>query len=98
VRPIATYDSEYGNASFVKQTAGIAADLYCDYARTSACAPPPYSGKGRPKLHGDKFKLSDSSTWSEPVAILVEDQSGQVKIQQWLGLHFRQQQLTRCNC
>jgi len=24
-------------------------------------APPPYSGKGRPKLHGDKFKLSDSS-------------------------------------
>jgi len=54
-------------------------------------APPPYSGKGRPKLHGDKFKLSDSSTWSEPVAILeVEDQSwGQVKIQQWLGLHFR---------
>jgi len=40
------------------------------------------------KLHGDKFKLSDSSTWSE--AIEVEDQSwGQVKIQQWLGLHFR---------
>lgn len=27
VRPIATYDSEYGNASFVKQTAGIEADL-----------------------------------------------------------------------
>jgi len=72
---------------------GIAADLLLRL-RPNLClwgAPPPYSGKGRPKLHGDKFKLSDSSTWSEPVAILeVEDQSwGQVKIQQWLGLHFR---------
>jgi len=51
---------------------------YCDYARTSACGcSTALLCKGRPKLHGDKFKLSDSSTWSEPVAILeVEDQSG----------------------
>jgi len=50
----------------------------------------PYSGKGRPKLHGDKFKLSDSSTWSEPVAILeVEDQSGSSQDSTMVGLHFR---------
>lgn len=93
VRPIATYDSEYGNASFVKQTSGIAADLLLRL-RPNLClwsAPPPYSGKGRPKVHGDKFKLSDSTTWSEPVAILeVEDPAwGQLQIQQWSQLHFR---------
>ena len=93
VRPIPAYDSEYGNASFVKQTAGIEADLLLRL-RPNMClwgAPPPYCGKGRPKVHGDKFKLADSSTWGEPVATWkIEDQSwGMVQIQQWLGLHFR---------
>lgn len=93
VRPIAAYDSEYGNASFVKQTSGIEADLLLRL-RPNLCLwsdPPPYSGKGRPKVHGDKFKLSDSTTWSPPVAILeLEDPNwGQVEIQQWSGLHFR---------
>lgn len=93
VRPIAVYDSEYGNASFVKQTTGIEADLLLRL-RPNLClwgAPPPYSGKGRPKVHGEKFKLSDSNTWSQPVAILeIEDPNwGQVQIQQWSQLHFR---------
>jgi len=54
-------------------------------------APPPYSGKGRPKVHGDKFKLADSSTWAKPVATLeIEDPKwGTVQIQHWSGLHFR---------
>lgn len=93
VRPIATYDSEYGNASFVKQTAGMEADLLLRL-RPNMClwgAPPPYSGKGRPKVHGDKFKLADSSTWAEPVATLeLEDPKwGTVQIQHWSGFHFR---------
>ena len=93
VRPIATYDSEYGNASFVKQTAGIAADLLLRL-RPNMClwgAPPPYSGKGRPKVHGNKFKLADSNTWGEPTAFLeLEDKKwGTVQIQHWVGLHFR---------
>jgi len=93
VRPIATYDSEYGNASFVKQTAGIAADLLLRL-RPNMClwgAPPPYSGKGRPKIHGHKFKLADASTWGEPTATLeIEDPKwGTVQIQYWSGSHFR---------
>jgi len=93
VRPIATYDSEYGNASFVKQTAGIAADLLLRL-RPNMClwgAPPPYSGKGRPKVHGDKFKLADSSTWGEPIATLESEDPkwGTVQIQHWAGFHFR---------
>ena len=93
VRPIAVYDSEYGNASFVKQTSGIEADLLLRL-RPNMClwgAPPPYCGKGRPKIHGDKFKLADKNTWGEPVATWeIEDHSwGTVQVQQWFGLHFR---------
>jgi hypothetical protein len=83
---------EYGNAVFVKQTAGIEADLLLRL-RSNLCfwgAPPAYSGRGRPKLHGAKFKLSEPSTWTEPIATLeVEDPNwGQVQMQQWSGLHF----------
>jgi hypothetical protein len=93
VRPIAVYDSEYGNASFVKQTSGMAADLLLRL-RPNMClwgAPPPYSGKGRPKVHGAKFKLADSRTWGEPAATLeFEDPKwGTVQIQHWSRLHFR---------
>ena len=93
VRPIATFDSEYGNASFVKQTDGVEADLLLRL-RSNLClwgAPPPYSGKGRPKVHGQKFKLADASTWEEPTATLqIEDpQWGTVQIQYWTELHFR---------
>ncbi len=93
VRPIAVFDSEYGNASFVKQTAGIAADLLLRL-RPNMClweAPPPYSGKGRPKVHGDKFKLADKSTWRDPTATseFEDPKWGIVQIQHWSGLHFR---------
>jgi len=92
VRPIVTYDSEYGNASFVKQTAGVEADLLLRL-RPNMClwgAPPPYSGKGRPKVHGHKFKLADASTWGEPTATLEFEnpQWGTVQIQRacWVTL------------
>ncbi len=75
------------------QTAGIAADLLLRL-RPNMClwgAPPPYSGKGRPKVHGDKFKLADSSTWGEPIATLESEDPkwGTVQIQHWAGFHFR---------
>jgi hypothetical protein len=62
VRPIATYDSEYGNASFVKQTAGIEADLLLRL-RSNMClwgAPPPYSGRD-----GQKFMVINLN-WLTP--------------------------------
>jgi hypothetical protein len=93
VRPIAVYDSEYGNASFVKQTAGIGADLLLR-VRPNLClwgAPPSYCGRGRPRVHGQKFKLSDATTWAEPAATLeLQDSNwGRVQIQHWQHLHFR---------
>jgi hypothetical protein len=54
-------------------------------------APPPYSGKGRPRLHGDKFKLNDAATWSVPLGSLEVDEPklGRVQICLWQNLHFR---------
>lgn len=60
-RPISVWDSEYGCAPFVLKTANIRADILVRL-RSNLClwgAPPPYSGKGRPRKHGDKFKLNE---------------------------------------
>jgi hypothetical protein len=54
-------------------------------------APPEYCGRGRPRLHGDKFKLNESETWIEPVqTINVNDSKlGLLQIRVWHNLHFR---------
>lgn len=92
-RPLSLWDSEYGCASFVLQTADIPADKLFRL-RPNRClwgAPPPYVGKGRPRIHGDKFKLSDPTTWPQPVATLEKSDPklGRVRIQQWNAFHFR---------
>lgn len=93
VRPISMWDSEYGCAPFVLKTADIAADKLVRL-RSNLClwsAPPPYSGKGRPRLHGDKFKLNDPETWGKADESLEMDEPklGQVCIRLWRRLHFR---------
>ena len=54
--------------------------------------PPKYSGRGKPRVHGDKFKLNDSTTWSEAAQTIEEKDSqvGYVKIRVWHNLHFRE--------
>jgi hypothetical protein len=91
-RPIALFDAEYGCAPFVLATADIACDRVLRL-RPNLClrrAPPPYGGHGRPRRHGDKFKLSDPGTWGPPAERLeVEDaQLGAVQVQRWNALHF----------
>jgi len=93
VRPVSTWDSEYGKASFVNQTADIPADKIMRL-RPNRCLwgePPPYAGRGCPRKHGEKFKLSDPSTWSTPQDTLMFDDPtwGQVEIQRWEKMHFR---------
>lgn len=93
-RPITIWDSEYGCAPFVKETANINADKLirlrpnrCIYAE-----PPKYQGKGRPRKHGDKMKLSDPKTWAVPREIIeIEDPTwGIVEISRWTRFHFYQ--------
>ena len=93
VRPISLWDSEYGCAPFVLKTSNIAADKLMRL-RSNLClwgAPPPYSGKGRPRTHGDKFKLNSPETWSVPSeCVEVDDPNPQrLKISLWQDLHFR---------
>lgn len=68
VRPLTLWDAEYGCAPFVLATADIPADKIMRL-RPNLClwGPPPYGGKGRPRKHGDKFKLSDPASWGTPV-------------------------------
>jgi len=41
--------------------------------------PPPYTGIGRPRVHGDKFKLNDPTTWWTPNHLLeVHDKVGTI--------------------
>ena len=94
VRPLALYDREYGNAKFVQQTADIEADVLVRLASNRCVwgAPPPYSGRGRPRKHGHKFKLNAPDTWPDPTETLMVDdaQLGQVKVSRWSAFHFRQ--------
>lgn len=92
-RPISLWDCEYGCAPFVLKTADIPADKLMRL-RSNLClwsAPPPYSGKGRPRIHGDKFKLNDHFTWTEPAETLeVNDPKlGRIRVCLWHNLHFK---------
>lgn len=93
-RPLSLWDSEYGCASFVKQTAGIACDKLMRLRpnRVLYGSPPPYGGKGRPAKHGDKFTLKDRQTWWEPEKqqTISDETLGQIRMSQWSQLHFKQ--------
>jgi hypothetical protein len=90
---IAVLDREYGNATWVLAQAEIQADCLMR-VRKNACfwsAPPAYSGRGRPRKHGQKMQLNDPETWIEADVTLDIDhhpQLGQVRVQQWQDLHF----------
>lgn len=93
LRPISLWDSEYGCAPFVLKTADIAADKLMRL-RSNLCLwgpPAAYSGKGRPRLHGDKFKLNDCNTWFEATQTMNLDDPklGRLRIHLWQNLHFR---------
>jgi DDE superfamily endonuclease len=90
---LAVLDREYGNATWVLAQADIQADCLMR-VRKNACfwsAPPAYSGRGRPRKHGSKMRLNDPTTWLEAdTAIFIDShpQLGQVRVCQWLDLHF----------
>jgi hypothetical protein len=93
IRPISVWDSEYGCAPFILKTTDIPADILVRL-RSNLClwtAPPEYSGKGRPRKHGNKFKLNEPDSWQQATMELTlnDPKLGLVKIRLWENLHFR---------
>jgi hypothetical protein len=92
-RALSLWDSEYGCAPFVNQTAEFPVDKLMRL-RSNLCLwgiPAAYGGRGRPKVHGDKFKLNDPMTWRDPVQQVEMDDPtlGKVRVQVWHNYHFR---------
>lgn len=94
VRAVSLWDSEYGCARFVLATADIACDKLMRL-RSNRCLwgePPIYSGRGRPRVHGNKFKLNDATTWhSADQTVEVDDptRQGRLRLNCWWQMHFR---------
>ena len=92
-RALSLWDSEYGCAPFINQTAELPVDKLMRL-RSNLClwgTPAAYGGRGRPKVHGDKFKLNDPTTWTSPAQnIEVNDPDlGQLRVRVWHNYHFR---------
>ena len=92
---LAVLDREYGNANWVLALAQASIQADCLMrVRKNAClwsAPPTYSGRGRPRKHGQKMRLNDPTTWLQADTVIEIDEYpelGQVRVSQWLDLHF----------
>jgi hypothetical protein len=87
-------DGKYGNHSFLGplkgEPCGILARMRCD--RVLHKPPGEYSGRGRPRVHGERFAFKEPETWGEPQeTVELEDEKwGQVRLRRWDGLHARQ--------
>ena len=88
-------DGKYGNHRFLgplkDEPCGKIVRLRCD--RVLYGIPGPYSGKGRPRVHGDRFAFKEPETWNQPVATveLVDERWGKVRLGRWDCLHAREE-------
>ncbi|MBU2612007.1 MAG: transposase [Chloroflexi bacterium] len=94
VRPLTLWDSEYGCAVFLKETADIPADTIFRLRGNLSLEGPtkPYRGRGPYPKHGMKFNFKDPTTWWEPDQIneTVDPEFGPIIVRIWKGLRFRQ--------
>jgi len=87
-------DGRYGNHRFFgplkELPCGKIARMRCD--RVLYGAPGLYGGRGRPRVHGDRFAFKKPETWGEPVGMvaLQDERWGQVRLRRWDGLHARE--------
>ena len=93
VVPVFVGDGGYGNHRFLQplkdERCGALTRLRKD--RTLYRKSPGYSGRGRPRKHGERFVFKDPATWGDPEEVLtVEDAKwGTVEIRYWRELHAK---------
>jgi len=91
-------DGKYGNHRFLgplkHELCGIITRLRRD--RVLYEEPGPYSGRGRPRVHGERFAFKEPDTWREPdeEAELEDEHWGKVCLRRWNGLHALQDATT----
>ena len=87
-------DCKYGNHLFLgplkEEPCGALVRMRRD--RVLYGEPGPYSGRGRPRVHGDSFAFKEPETWAKPDAeVELEDERwGEVRLRRWDNLHARQ--------
>jgi hypothetical protein len=87
-------DAKYGNHHFLAplkdELCGTLARMRRD--RVLYGAPGPYKGRGRPRVHGDRFAFKEPETWGEPDAMveLEHPRWGEVRLRRWDYKHARQ--------
>jgi hypothetical protein len=91
-RPIAVWDSEYGVADFLLQTADLPVDKVIRLRGNLSLrrAPGAYKGRGPYPKHGPKLNFKDPTTQGEPDACLASDdpEYGRVQVRVWHTVHF----------
>lgn len=87
-------DRRYGNHRFLgglaRADCAVLVRLRCN--RVLYGPPPPYGGRGRPPVHGQRFAFKDPDTWHEPVTDVELETGdwGQVRLRRWDDLHAKQ--------
>jgi len=87
-------DAKYGNHRFLaplkNEPCGTLVRVRRD--RVLYGTPGPYSGCGRPRVHGERFAFKEPETWGEPDATveLEHPRWGKVSLRRWDDKHARQ--------
>lgn len=90
---VITADGRYGTTPFLAAVKDLdctcVVRLRCD--RVLYRAPPPYSGFGRPRVHGSAFRFADPMTWGDPdeTVRFQHERYGQIRLQRWRNLHAK---------
>ena len=87
-------DGSYGNHRFLRPLRDWPCGLLVRLRRDRVLfgEPPSYSGRGRPKVHGERFAFKEPESWGEPEQHLEfsDPKWGKVDIQYWSNLHAHQ--------
>ncbi len=96
-RPVVTFDSGYDAVAVGKavlrgsaeEQVAVDALVRLPSRRRLYRQPPPYAGKGRPRVHGAVLRLKDPATHGTPdrSACLQDARHGQVQVDVWEHLH-----------
>lgn len=91
---IVVADGKYGNHHFLAPLRDLGCGLVVRLRRDRVLYRPPerYSGRGRPRVPGERFAFQESDTWHAPDQCLKLDDPkwGRVEIRLWSGLHARE--------